>query len=295
MPRPTSRLRQRPALRRLDGAQQVGDAHLAEPLEPEQLLVSRASRCRRRRAPGRLRTAGSTVRSPRPSMSIAPREAKWMMRGRAGTGTAGSTQRCSASPSVRTSVRAAGTGRSSGTTTARSPSGRSGQHRADDLGDDVAGLAHDDGVAGTHVLGRDLVLVVERGHADGGAADEHRLEHGERRGPTGAADRHHDVREQRGALLGRELVGDGPPRRLRRGAEQLALARGRRPSPRRRRSRRAGRGGAPASRRQNSCTAVEVVDHADLGVHREARARARNSSVSWWLVSAGPPSTSPSW
>ncbi len=68
-----------------------------------------------------------------------------------------------------------------------------GEHRADHLGDDVTGLAHDDGVADAHVLARDLVLVVQRRHADGGTADEHRLEHRERRGAPGAADAHHDV------------------------------------------------------------------------------------------------------
>ena len=97
-----------------------------------------------------------------------------------------------------------------------------GQHRPDDLGDDVAGLAHDHRVAGAHVLGPHLVLVVQRGQADGGAADEHRLQHGEGRGPAGAADRHHDV-EQGGALLGRELVGDRPPRRLGREAQLVAV------------------------------------------------------------------------
>ena len=113
-----------------------------------------------------------------------------------------------------------------------------------------------------------LVLVVQRGHADGGPADEHRLEHGERRGPPGAADRDLDVAQQRGALLGRELVGDGPARRPRREAEPLAL-------------------GEVVDLHDDTVDlvgevvavllpvatervdAVEVVDHADLGVHRE--------------------------
>ena len=59
-----------------------------------------------------------------------------------------------------------------------------GEHRTDDLGDDVAGLAHDDGVADAHVLARHLVLVVQRREPDGGTADEHRLELRERRGAT---------------------------------------------------------------------------------------------------------------
>src|SRR5436190_1652948 len=47
----------------------------------------------------------------------------------------------------------------------------------------------------------------------------HALEHRERRRLSGTPDRHHDLLELRGALLGRELVRDGPARRLRREAE----------------------------------------------------------------------------
>ena len=67
------------------------------------------------------------------------------------------------------------------------------EHRADDLGNDVTRLAHDHQVAGPHVLDLHLVLVVQRGHSDRGASDEHRLELPEGRGPAGAPDRHHDV------------------------------------------------------------------------------------------------------
>ena len=93
----------------------------------------------------------------------------------------------------------------------------------DDLGDHVAGLAHDDGVADAHVLARHLVLVVQRGETDGGAAHEHRLELRERRGPTGATDAHHDPAEHGGLLFGRELERDRPARRLAREAELVAL------------------------------------------------------------------------
>ena len=58
---------------------------------------------------------------------------------------------------------------------------------------------------------------------DGGAADEHRLELRERRGPPGAADAHHDVAEHRRLLLRRELVRDRPARRLAREPELVAL------------------------------------------------------------------------
>ena len=62
------------------------------------------------------------------------------------------------------------------------------------------------------------------GERNGRATDEHRLEHGEGRRLSRASDRHHDLLEQGGALLGRELVGDRPPRRVRGGAELVALA-----------------------------------------------------------------------
>ena len=69
-----------------------------------------------------------------------------------------------------------------------------GQHRADDLGDHVAGLAHDDGVAGAHVLERAPgprcaawpAPTVEPPTNTGSSMRE-------RRGLPGAADRHHDV------------------------------------------------------------------------------------------------------
>ena len=97
------------------------------------------------------------------------------------------------------------------------------EHGTDDLGDHVAGLAHDHGVARPHVLGPHLVLVVQRGDADRRPADEDRLEHGERRRPAGAPDRHLDVAQHGRALLRRELVGDRPARRPGRDAEPLAL------------------------------------------------------------------------
>ena len=98
------------------------------------------------------------------------------------------------------------------------------EHRAHDLGDHIAGLAHDHGVALAHVFARDLVLVVQRGETDGRSADEHRLELRERRGPAGAADAHEDAAQQRRLLLGRELERDRPARRAARGAHLVALA-----------------------------------------------------------------------
>ena len=138
-------------------------------------------------------------------------------------GQAGSMQRVSASPSSlheRCPQRARA---HRGERPRLGAVGAQAEDRADHLGDHVAGLAHDDRVAGPHVLQADLVLVVQRRDADRGATDEHRIEHGEGRGPTGATDRHLDVAQQRGALLGRELERDGPARGLGGDAEELAL------------------------------------------------------------------------
>ena len=95
------------------------------------------------------------------------------------------------------------------------PLGPVRQHRPDHLGDDVARLAHHHGVTGTDVFQADLVLVVQGGEPDGRSSHEHRLEHGERRGPAGPPDRHHDAQQLGGPFLGRELEGDGPTRRPR--------------------------------------------------------------------------------
>ena len=61
------------------------------------------------------------------------------------------------------------------------------EHRPDDLGDDVAGLAQDHRVAGAHVLARDLVAVVQGRPLDRRAGHPGRLHHAERRHPAGAA------------------------------------------------------------------------------------------------------------
>ncbi len=57
-------------------------------------------------------------------MSIAPRDAKWMMRWSRWNGQSGSTQRCSASPTLRTSVDFSGHGQMVGNTHGAVPSGR---------------------------------------------------------------------------------------------------------------------------------------------------------------------------
>ncbi len=72
---------------------------------------------------------------------------------------------------------------------------------------------------GPHVLRPHLVLVVQGGQGDGGAAHEHRVQHGEGCGLAGPPDGHRDPEQGRGPLLGGELVGDGPAGRSRRGPE----------------------------------------------------------------------------
>jgi hypothetical protein len=97
-----------------------------------------------------------------------------------------------------------------------------GEHRSDDLGDDLAGSSDDDPIAGTHVLLPHLVLVVQRRGGDRDSPDEHRLEAGEwRRRPCGT-DGHLDVEQRGHLLLGGQLVRDGPARCPGRGPE-LAL------------------------------------------------------------------------
>jgi hypothetical protein len=41
-----------------------------------------------------------------------------------------------------------------------------GEHRTDDLRDDITRFSHNDGVAGAHILHRNLILVMERGEFD---------------------------------------------------------------------------------------------------------------------------------
>ncbi len=87
------------------------------------------------------------------------------------------------------------------------------QHGRHDLGDDLAGAAHDHGVAFAHVLAVQLVLVVQRREGDRRATDEDRIQHRERRDLAGAAGVDRDARDARRALLGGKLVGDRPARR----------------------------------------------------------------------------------
>ena len=99
-----------------------------------------------------------------------------------------------------------------GITNSRSAPSRSVDHRAEHLGDDVAGLADHHGVADQHALALDLGRVVQRRQPDGGPGDLDRFHVGERGDPAGAADVDPDVEQLGGGLLGRVLVGDRPAR-----------------------------------------------------------------------------------
>ena len=153
---------------------------------------SRAPRCRRRRD----RRRGRPARAPAP--------------GRAGGwGSAGPCRPPSAGPAACSQAGHVGRHHA----TRRSPSGRSASTGPSDLGDHVAGLAQDHGVAGADVLALDLVGVVQRGVLDRGAGDEGRLHDAVRRDAAGAADVDPDVEELGVDLLGRVLEGDRPARR----------------------------------------------------------------------------------
>ena len=86
------------------------------------------------------------------------------------------------------------------------------EHRAHDLGNHVARLVHDDGVALAHVFATDLVDVVQRGARDGGAGNRHRVELGDRREHTGATHLDANFAQDGLLFLGWELKGNGPAR-----------------------------------------------------------------------------------
>ncbi len=99
------------------------------------------------------------------------------------------------------------------------------QH-ADHFRDHIARTAHDHRVADMHVLAAYLVLVVQRGVANRGAADEHRLQLGHRRELAGAADLYLDVAHDGELLFRREFVRHRPARFARDEAKFAAAKRG---------------------------------------------------------------------
>ena len=86
------------------------------------------------------------------------------------------------------------------------------KHRTHDLGDHVARLVHDDGIALAHVFATDLVDVVQRGARDSGAGNRHRVELGDRREHTGATHLDANLAQYGLLFLRRELKGNGPTR-----------------------------------------------------------------------------------
>ena len=204
-------------------------------------------------------------------------------------------QNVSLSPSSARRAARAHTGHVVGNFHGFEPFGPLGEHRAHDLGDHVAGLAHD----------RPCRRGARPWPAPGPRCAAWPARRSSRRRTPARASANgvaFPVRpidtmmslQRRGALLGRELVGDRPPRRLARGARARRAARGRRPSRRRRRSRRRGRGGAPASacrtrRPRRACRARG--SRGSPGGRARAASRASRGGV----VNVGPPSTSPSW
>ena len=86
------------------------------------------------------------------------------------------------------------------------------KHGPDDLRDHLARALHDHVVADAHVLGGDLVGVVQRRDAYTRPTDDDRLKDGKRREHARPADRDVDVEQSRHGLLGRELERRRPAR-----------------------------------------------------------------------------------
>ena len=96
----------------------------------------------------------------------------------------------------------------------------------EDVRNHFAGALDKHGVADVQAQPLDLVHVVERGAADGDAANLDGLEHGHGRKRSGAAHLDDDVVDHRGFLARGIFVGDGPARGFRREAEFVLHARG---------------------------------------------------------------------
>ena len=96
-------------------------------------------------------------------------------------------------------------------------------HVPHDLGNHVARLVDDDGVAHAHVAAAHLVDVVQRGARDGGARDHDGVELGDRRQHARAAHLDADLAQHGALFFRRELEGDGPARRTG-GCAQRVLA-----------------------------------------------------------------------
>ena len=169
-------------------------------------------------------------------------------------------QRMSTSPSFAGASSVPHSGQCVGMTNSRSRAVAQVDHRAEHLGDDVAGLAQHDGVADQHALAPDLVRVVQGRHARRWS-----------RRQTGSITANGVTRPVRPTLtrmsrslvvdlLRRVLVRDGPARRPAGAAEPALQRRSRRPSRRRRRSRARRRAGARRSASMKASTSSSDVD-----------------------------------
>ena len=94
---------------------------------------------------------------------------------------------------------------------------------AQHLGDDIPRLAHQDGVPHPDVPLADKIQVVQRGPADGGSRQAHRLKHGVGSQHAGAAHLDDDVQQSGGLFLRGKFIGHGPPGHLCGGAQLLPL------------------------------------------------------------------------
>ena len=209
------------------GADAVDELVDAAVLPPGQLRGSR------RADPGRRNTSARsfsqpcsrnwvTVFSPRPSMSRAPREARWMSDCAMRLGQSTFSQKWWPSPSGRTSGWPHA-GHAAGIFHALAPFGRlsltlpttsgitSPARRTMTVSPTRTSLAS------TWISLWSVALVIVT------PGDRHRLEHRERRGLAGAADVHLDGAEDRLLLDRRHLVGDRPAGRLGGGAERAPL------------------------------------------------------------------------
>ena len=222
IPRPTSS-RERPRSDASTASTSSCAARLADALERHELVDGEVDRCRRRRAGARRRRTAAPA--PRRGPRCPSRRGRRSTRC-AATRCAGHSklmQRWLASPSSRTRG-CPHTGHFAGNFHAARPSVRlasTGPTTSGITSPALRTITVSPSRTSLRATSSSLCSVA-RPTVD--AADEHRLELRERRGAAGAPDAHHDAPEQRGLLLGRELEGGRPARRLARDSELLALA-----------------------------------------------------------------------
>ena len=101
------------------------------------------------------------------------------------------------------------------------PRGAFLQYRPHHFGDDIAGPLHDDRIPYPHILGQDLVLVVQGGTGDHDPTHRHRLQPGHRGQDAGTPHLDLDTGQTGMHLHGRELESDGEAWRAGREAQGL--------------------------------------------------------------------------